>query len=305
MIENDESLLFHNTTQHNTHSLSLLGMEDDEYIKKGTADILYGHRCEQLGEYQKAFDLYMSGVEVLLAGAQSDRNTARQEHVRRKVLDYMRAAERLKDRIPPPSSPPASRRMSGAAAKADHDANQPAPFSSPSSTRKDAASPPSGESVSAHHHQVQSRPAVPPDAKHVHFAAPPEAQSHVPHADTRPRETPGSPSQHRQLASHPTQLGSLATPPQPSPQHQHAPVNPPPQSLLLQFDPLAPVPSSSRAQRADEGGGVPSTSASLTDESVKQLVDLTHQIIGKVREERPEEVEASLAHETQECRLMG
>ncbi|XP_045519445.1 ribosomal protein S6 kinase-like 1 isoform X2 [Pieris brassicae] len=93
------SIGFERTRRSSSYSvLSLSGMEcktktEDSYVFEAGYLLNLAARCEDLGEYQRAFEFYKSGIEKMLIGVQSDSDPERRALIKEKTNKYLSYAE--------------------------------------------------------------------------------------------------------------------------------------------------------------------------------------------------------------------
>ncbi|XP_047510541.1 ribosomal protein S6 kinase-like 1 isoform X1 [Pieris napi] len=93
------SIGFDRTRRSSSYSvLSLSGMEcktktEDSYVFEAGYLLNLAARSEDLGEYQRAFEFYKSGIEKMLIGVQSDSDPERRALIKEKTNKYLSYAE--------------------------------------------------------------------------------------------------------------------------------------------------------------------------------------------------------------------
>ncbi|RVE40234.1 hypothetical protein evm_015115 [Chilo suppressalis] len=68
---------------------------EDSYVFEAGYMLNLAARCEDMGDYQRAFDCYKSGIEKMLIGVQSDTDPQRRALIKEKTNKYLSYAETI------------------------------------------------------------------------------------------------------------------------------------------------------------------------------------------------------------------
>ncbi|XP_050669323.1 ribosomal protein S6 kinase delta-1 [Leptidea sinapis] len=87
------------TSRRVSMSSSVSGKDtEDRYVFEAGYLLNLASRCEDLGDYKKAFDCYKSAIEKMLIGVQSDRDPERRSLIKQKTNTYLAYAEQIYDK---------------------------------------------------------------------------------------------------------------------------------------------------------------------------------------------------------------